>query len=190
MDFKNIITKAPVCDNNIIDMSYMYFGDSNLTGDPVCGDNVVDMNHAYCQCVNLTGKPVCGDRVITMDCTYYNCKNLTGCAVCGPNVTSMSSTFTNCINIAENAYFHSPNVEYVGSCFAGKDNSKRLNIYVPENSITLDSCLSEDYAFSLVAQNISWSYDENNKCYYNDIYNIYIYPVDDVSLIRIQNNDN
>lgn len=189
MDFKNVMAKVPTCNNNKIDMSFMYFGNSNVTGNPVCGDNVVDMNYAYAYCANLIGDPVCGNRVMTMDCTYYNCNKLSGCAICGPNVISMSGTYANCINIAENAYFYSPNVEYVGGCFAGKDNTKRLNIYVPENSITLDSCLSEEHAFSLVAQDILWTYDENNKCYYNNIYNIYIYPVNNVSLIRIQNNN-
>lgn len=178
----------PECEEGTVDMSYLHYGRTNLTGQPVCGQDVVNMNHAYCQCVNLSGQPACGDRVVEMDGAYYGCCKLTGHAICGPNVKHMSCTYTNCVSLSEDAYFFSPDVEYAGGCFSGKDVNKRLNIYVPKDSTTLASCISEDYAFSLVSQDITWTYDENNNCYYNALYNIYIYPVDDVKSIYIEHN--
>ena len=189
MDFQKMITETPECDNNVTDMSYKYYGRTHLIGSPVCGDNVVNMDYAYSNCVNLTGHPACSNNVITMDGTYFNCKNLNGSAVCGTNVKHMSSTYMNCVNLSENAYFHSHNVEYVGGCFAGKIKEKRLNIFVPANSITLQSCISEDHAFSLMAQDMTWIYNKEENYYHNEDYNIYVYPVDNVPWVRMQNND-
>lgn len=183
------LTEKPTCEETVIDMSYMYHGRVNLIGSPVCGPNVTNMDYSYCHCNNLVGDPVCGQNVITMNGTYYGCTNLNGCATCGPNVIHMSSTYTNCVNLAENAYFHSPNIEYVGGCFAGKDKSKRLNIYVPADSVTLSSCISEDYAFSLVSQQMIWAYNQNENYYVNDLYNIRVYPINNITQKRIDNGD-
>ncbi len=112
---------------------------------------------------------------------YSYCYNLTGSPVCGPNVTDMINTYYNCPNIHGNFYVLSNNINDATNCFGGKDNGKRLNIYVSENSTSLNTCLYNNTS-SLVGKNITWTNNYNvNKCYYNTVYNIYIYPVNNVT---------
>ena len=162
-------------------MSYAYSNCYNLTGNPVCGNKVTDMTQTYFSCYTLTGSPVCGDNVTTMSYTYGCCNNLTGSPVCGLNVTDMSYTYYNCTNLYGDMYMLSNSVKNIRNCFGGKNNSKRLNIYVSENSTSLNTCLYNNTS-SLVGTNITWTNNYNvNKCYYNTVYNIYIYPVNNVT---------
>ena len=57
-----IVLDKAICSNNCTDMSYTYYGCSNLTGSPVCGNKVTNMAYTYQNCYNLTGSPVCGDN--------------------------------------------------------------------------------------------------------------------------------
>ena len=144
------------------------------------------MSGAYQHCTNLTGSPVCGNKVTGMGWTYCNCKNLTGSPVCGPNVTGMAWTYYGCPNIYGNSYFYSKNVSNMCNCFRGRNPSKRLNIYVYNNSTTMRTCLYNNVS-SMVGENIKWSYFSNK--YYNTAYNIYIYPVQNVYTAKINNRD-
>ena len=175
------VTGSPVCGPKVTNMAGAYAYCHNLTGSPVCGNNVTDMASTYAGCINLTGSPVCGDNVIEMSFAYSKCTKLTGPAICGPNVTNMNRTYYNCPNLSSNGYFYSDKVTDVFSCFYGKDNSKRLNLYVPENSTTLNTCLSTSDWASLVGATMIWKNDmSTNGYYYNTDYNIYIYPVANV----------
>jgi hypothetical protein len=76
-------------------------------------------------------------------------------------------------------------------CFAGKDNSKRLNIYIPNtgyntNYNTIAACLVNN-TYSIVGANITWT--NSGTYYYNTAYNVYIYPVSNVAQKRINNGD-
>ena len=144
------------------------------------------MDCAYSNCVNLTGSPVCGNNITDMRCVYSNCVNLTGSPVCGNNVKYMYQTYANCPNIAGNAYFYSSAVMNVVGCFQNKNNSRRLNIYVPSGSTTLATVLYNNTR-SLVGNTITWT---NGGTYrYNTAYNIYIYPVANVAAAAIANGD-
>ena len=160
-----------------------YSNCTNLTT-AVCGPNVTNMNSAYFGCTNLT-TAVCGDKVTDMSGAYYGCTNLTT-AVCGPNVISMGyeyiincGTYYNCPNIQGNSYFYSPNVNVVRGCFYNRNTSNMLNIYVQENSKTMNTCLINNN-YSLTGAAITWTNDSTNKRYYNTQANIYIYPVANV----------
>jgi hypothetical protein len=157
---------------------------SNLTGSPVCGDNVTNMAYAYYNCQNLTGSPVCGANVNTMNYTYYNCKNLTGVAIVGPNVTSMGYTYSEVKGLTD-IYIYSNKLSTMYKCVGNKDNSLRMNIYVPKtgpnsSNNTIARCLYNNTS-SIVGSTITWTNDmTTNGCHYNTTYNIYIYPVDNV----------
>jgi hypothetical protein len=169
-------------------MGNTYWNCRNLTGSPICGDNVTSMYRTYDNCINLTGSPVCGNNVTSMSETYYNCRNLTGNPVCGNNVTHMYGTYWNCINITGSLYMYSHNVSNMYRCFHGKDKSRILNIYVLENSISLNTCLKGDMVQDgYVAK---WTDDlSTNGCYYNTYWNIYIYPAANVAAARAANGD-
>ena len=65
--------------------------------------------------------------------------------VCGPKVTNAAEAYYVCLNAGPNAYFYSPNITNVDSCFAGHGSGSGLlplYLYVPENSITLNTCLN------------------------------------------------
>jgi hypothetical protein len=193
----NLITA--VCGPNVTNMAEAFCNCINLTT-AVCGPNVTRMYATYSKCTNLT-TPVCGPNVTDMVYAYKNCSNLT-VAVCGPNVIDMSGAFSNCINIRD-AYLYSKSVtnvtvrSYTDSgykwfgVFYGKNNSSRLNIYVPENSTTLTTCLNSSYNYSLIGSaSITWTNDlTKNGYYYNTAYNIYIYPVSNVAEVRAANGD-
>ena len=200
------LEKVTECGDNVVDMSYTYancyslIGPAvsgpnvttmyntyancyNLTGSPVCGLNVTNMGSTYRSCSNLTGEPVCGDNVTNMIQTYYCCSNLTGEAICGNNVTNMLQTYYGCSNIRRNSYFYSNNIANVSGCFGNKDNSKRLNVYVPNSSVTINTILNGNYITnSITGENITWTYTntEYEPYYVNTDQNVYIYPVSNV----------
>ena len=177
----------PICGDKITEMQYAYYLCSNLTGSPVCGNNVTSMFGTYFGCRNLTGSPVCGNKVTTMHETYRSCYNLTGCAIAGSNVLDISHAYTSCNNIAANAYFYSPNITNASCCFFLKNSStKRLNIYVPANSIT-NTTVHYTNGSSIVGLNVTWT---NAGSYqYSTVCNIYIYPVANVAAAAIANGD-
>jgi hypothetical protein len=175
----------------------------NLTGSPVCGENVTNMDAAYYLCSNLTGSPVCGENVTSMSGAYYGCRNLTGSPICGNNVTHAGANFSapahsggittecrgayqNCTSLGPNGYFYSNKIVSAIRCFSGRNVSNRLNLYVPMNSTTLNTCLWNNTS-SLVGANITWTNDATNNHYYNTQYNIYIYPVENVEQARLEN---
>ena len=172
------LTGQPVCGDAVVNMANTYFYCKNLTGSPVCGDNVVNFTSAYELCQSMTGSPVCGDKVVNMSNAYRSCYNITGTAIAGPNVTDMDGTFYDCVNISSESFVISNKVTSAVQCFYGKDNSRLLNIYVPVNSITLDTFLNTDVNTSIIGSAITWS--NNSDCYYNTKHNIYIYPVANV----------
>ena len=150
--------------NSITNISKMCYNCGwNLTT-AVCGNNVTDMSWAYSSCSNLTGSPACGNKVTNMSNAYYNCRNIRG-----------------------NAYFYSNNVFNVGCCFASRNTSNILNIYVHNGSKTMNTCLSNNYTSSLVGYDITWT--NNSICHYNTQFNIYIYPVSNVADKRASNGD-
>jgi len=180
------LTGSPVCGDKVTNMGSAYYNCYNLTGSPACGANVTDMSYAYSNCSNLTGSPACDNNVTSMVRTYYNCFNLTGSPVCGNKVTNMSYAYYMCKNLYGNAYFYSSSVGNIQGCFAGRNNSKRLNIYVTSGSTT-NTTIHCNNSYSLVGASITWS---NSSTYqYNTTYNIYIYPVANVAAARAANGD-
>ena len=58
-----------------------------------------------------------------------------------------------------------------------------------ENSITLNACLKTN-SYSIIGSDIIWTNDYSvNKCYYNTYYNVYIYPVNNIDVVRSKNGD-
>lgn len=173
--------------DNVINMSNAYYYCTNLTGSPVCGSNVTNMFYAYYNCTNLTGSPVCGENVTNMSSAYYSCNSLIGSPVCGNNVRDMNSSYYNCKNMYGNMYMYANSVINVRNCFYGRNTSNMLNIYVHSDSTTLTTCLYNN-TYSLVGSNVTWTDDTvTNGCYYNTTQNIYIYPVTNVSMSRLEN---
>jgi hypothetical protein len=183
------LTGSPVCGDKVISMARTYSGCSNLTGSPVCGNSVTSMYHTYYNCSNLTGSPVCGNSVYSLGEAYFNCTNLTGSPVCGLGVDTMDHAYWNCYNLFGNSYLYSLHVSNMRACFYGRNISNRLNLYVPANSTTLNTCLYNDY-HSMIGTSITWTDDIiTNSYYYNTQYNIYIYPVENVAAARAANGD-
>ena len=169
-----------------INMSNAFYNCTNLTGEPKCGYKVNHFAYAYFNCKNITGSPNCGNNVVYMNQAYYNCQNLTGPAVCGNNVKYMAYAYCNCKNIGGNAYFYSKNVSTLVNCFRGKNNYRRLNIYVPSGSTT-NTTVHYTNNSSIVGANITWTSASGYR--YNTTYNIYIYPVSNVAANRAANGD-
>ena len=180
------LTGSPICGNKVTSMASTYEGCYNLTGSPICGNNVTSMASTYRNCYNLTGSPVCGNKVTSMASTYRNCYNLTGSPICGNNVTNMAYTYQNCSNLSGNAYFYSSTIGNASNCFGLKNNSKQLNIYVPNGSKTQTTVLYSNTR-SLVGTTITWT--NAGTYHYNTTYNIYIYPVENVAAARAANSD-
>ena len=171
------MTGYPRCNNNVLDMSYAYYNCTNINGTPTCYKNVTNMSYAYYNCVNLTGASQCNNNVIDMSYAYYNCVKLSGNARCNNNVTNMAYAYYNCVNLnAGNSTWYAQNITNVKNCFYGKNNSRRYNIRVPADSVTLNTCLTNNED-SLVGVAITWSKALLNNYWYNSAYNIYIYAI-------------
>ena len=176
------LTGSPVCGPNVIDLSYTYYGCNKITGSPVCGDKVTNMGYTYLKCSNLTGSPVCGNNVIDMKCAYKNCFNLTGSPVCGPNVNTMYQTYARCYNLSGSLVMYSDNITNMSGCFANRYNTKELKIFVHPNTTSLTSVLKSDTS-SIMGVAMTWTDDmATNGCYYNSMYNVKVYPVDEFVL--------
>jgi hypothetical protein len=94
--------------------------------------------------------------------------------VCGNNVTNMIYTYYNCYNLNEcTVNWYAPNIINAANCFYGKNNSRKYNIHVPANSKTFNTMIINNTK-SLVGTSIRWT--NNEICWYNTTYNIYIYP--------------
>jgi hypothetical protein len=207
----HMLTGSPAVGPNVINMSSAYSGCTNLTGNIKFGPNVTVINDAYNGCIHLTGTPYCPDAATNMAQTYRNCRNLTGNPVCGPNVTDMNSTYqdctnltgkpifgnkvtnvaytyANCPNVAQgNAYFIPTNMTNIAGCFMGKNNSKRLNVFVQANSSTYNLCMNNSRYYSLVYDDITWT--NAGKYNYNIAYNIYVYAETNVQATMESNED-
>jgi hypothetical protein len=121
-----------------------------------------------------------------MSGAYIYCWNLSGYPICGNNVTNMYNAYYRCYDISGNAYFYSNKVSNVGNCF--RDVNKTLNVYVPANSVTLNTCLRTSYGESLSGTSVTWTNDyASNGCYYNTQCRIYIYPVENVRASYLDN---
>jgi YHS domain-containing protein len=62
-----------------------------------------------------------------------------------------------------------------------------LNIYVPSNSTTLNSCINakgSGNSYYILGEPVNWTNDTANNRYYNTTYNTYIYPVANVEEVR------
>ena len=177
--------------NKITSVGFAYRNCNRFIGPPACGPNVTNMSSVYMDCKNLTGSPVCGYNVERIDGAYQNCSNLTGSPVCGPKVTNLYYAYDNCPNLSSgNAYFYSNNITTVFRCFGNKNTSNRLNIYLPDKSVSLNCCLENKAGYSIVGGEVKWTNDVSaNGYYYNTQYNVYIYPVADVSAVRKINGD-
>lgn len=64
-----------------------------------------------------------------------------------------------------------------------------LNIYVPSNSNTLNSCITTTSGATITGTSVTWTNDATNSRYYNTTQNIYIYSVSDVNAARTANGD-
>jgi hypothetical protein len=73
------------------------------------------------------------------------------------------------------------------NCFAGKNNARRLNIYIPENSTT-NTVFAYNNSRSIAGLlGVTWTITD--AYYYNTAYNIYVYPVSNVAAARSANGD-
>ena len=189
----NDITRIHISNNTRLstnDFSNAFNSMTNLKSLYISNNvDIANMSYMCYNCTNLTGSPVCGENVTNMSYAYYNCRNLTGTPVCGEKVTNMSGTYSYCPNLYGNAYFYSSNISNATNCFYGRNISNMLNIYCPINSKTMNTLLFNSTR-SLVGVSITWTNDfSTNGCYYNTTYNICIYPVENVSIERKNNND-
>jgi len=128
------------------------------------------MSNAYQECNNLIGVPICNANVVNMQNTYRNCINLSGAPVCNVNVVDMRGTYYNCPNLTGNMFMLSNNVRYANDMLAYHNEYNTINIYVYEDTIT-NSTLSNYYGIGCGR----WTYDEPNNCYYNSMFNVYVY---------------
>ena len=182
------LTGSPVCGPNVRCMSRAYLRCSNLTGSPVCGPNVTDMSYAYHSCTNLTGSPVAYNNVYDgntyddkgMAHAYYGCVNLTGnLYLRNPNAIIYHHS-----NWLRESY-HGPFYDMLGG---RGSNPLRINIFVVNNSNTNNVLYNSTRYYedsntqvtmhhtSIVgSDNLTWTQNTSNKCYYNTAYNIYCY---------------
>jgi hypothetical protein len=75
----------------------------------------------------------------------------------------------------------------IAGCFMGKNNSKRLNVFVQANSSTYNLCMNNSRYYSLVYDDITWT--NAGKYNYNIAYNIYVYAETNVQATMESNED-
>ena len=183
--------KSSLTDINIhvkdVDSLYRSFYNCNeLTSVSYYGRSTTNMMEAYYNCSNIKNSPSYGPNVVDMSSAFVNCTNLTGYATVGNSAVNLYNTFYGCKNLKSNAYIFSEHVQNAKQCFGGRNSLKRLNLYVPDNSITRATVLSQTIN-SVLGFGMSYTYDSLNNFYYNTTQNIYVYPVDNVVQTRLDN---
>ena len=171
------------------DLGFAYNACYNLIGQPVCGDHVTTLHASYQWCNNITGFPVCSNNVTDMSWSYFNCQKLTGSPIVGPNVVDMAYAYERCVNLRNDAIgvIYSPNVTNVIGSFYGRNTSRRLHLFVPNNSTTLTTLQQSGVNISLVNNPITWTNKSLGGSYYlyNTQYNIYLHPIKNTSDIGL-----
>ena len=134
------------------------------------------MFNTYAKCTGLTGSPVCGPNVIYMTNAYANCSGLTGDFTIESNVRVLNHTFANCTNLQGNGYFKTTYVNRFYNFILGRNNQNMLNLFLISNSYINSNFYQYGNRLVGAASNKDfWTLDEINNCYYNTMYNLYVY---------------
>lgn len=89
-----------------------------------------------------------------------------------PNIaTNMFATFYGCKNLAGNLTILSKKVSNVSTMLSSRSPDNRINIFIPPNSDT-NNAINK---VNSVHENLTWTLDNSNNCYYNNKWNIYVY---------------
>lgn len=125
-----------------------------------------------------------------MSSIFYGCTNISTpvTAIIGENIRYISEAYYGCSNMTGNFYIYSNNISSISNCFFGRSVNTRLNIFIPKNTVTYDTfSSSKSYLFNSWS---SWNNSTDNTYWYNNDFNAYIYPVDDIAATREENGDN
>lgn len=89
-----------------------------------------------------------------------------------PNIaTNMFATFYYCNNLSGNLTILSKKISNVSTMLSGRSPDNRINIFIPPNSNT-NNAINK---INSVHEDLTWTLDNPNNCYYNNKWNIYVY---------------
>ena len=117
-----------------------------------------------------------GDFIGNASFAFYNCQSFNQPVVI--HAVHINSTFKNCKNMAQNIILTSnglPGTAYYATNFLyGKNNYKRINIFVRPNSY-MNTYIAYGNTRSIFGAAVIWTQDPENSCYYCAERNVYVY---------------
>ena len=135
--------------------------------------SVTNLAYTFCDCNKFNQPVIIPDSVTTMCETFRNCRNLNVPMSIGAGVTNLSGAFKNCSNFGSNVTVLSSGVTNIKNMFYGKNNSKRVNVFVPAGSTTNTTFNNVAPMFNV--SSVTMTNDTANNCRYNTARNIYVY---------------
>lgn len=161
----------------------MFSGCNNFNSPVTIPNGVTTMLGLFAECNGYNRPTTIPNGVTTTQYLFGGCASFNQSVDIPESVTTCAEMFGDCTNMAGNIYVRPKDWEWVwGSLpptyrmLVGKNNAKRVNIFVPRNSKTNSQFYysgKEDGASGMLGANITWSTMTN--CYYNTAYNVYVY---------------
>lgn len=126
-------------------------------------------------CNHFNQPVVIPNGVIHMDGMFKNCSLFNQPLVIpqSANARAVMSMLDGCTNMSQDVKIYSTAINNAYRFCANKNNSKRLNIFVPSTGNTFNAFKSTTTANRIVQSTISWTTMTNGV--YNSTWNIYIY---------------
>ena len=113
------------------DMSYAFYGCSNLVNVTNINQNVVDMTRTFFECSKLNAILTIPNNVTNMVATFFGCSNLINAPTIPNSVVNMEGIFASCTNL-RNVNKISNNAENLAVAFYGCSNLVNVSV-IPEN---------------------------------------------------------
>lgn len=164
---------------------YIFDGCTNFN-QPVTISNGVPMTVGmFANCTKFNSSVTIPNSVTDARSMFYGCTNFSKNVEFPESVTQLHQAFEGCTNMSGNIIIRGRNIvsdSWAGSMpfyrlLVGKNNAKRVNIFVYNGSKTNNSLYSDSTAVTgvhgLVGNSFSWT--KSTNYYYNSKYNIYVY---------------
>lgn len=156
----------------------------NLTGGPVIAARAEDMSYAYYGCTNITGQPQIGNTNLcgNMEYAYYMCSSLNGTYVVPVNVINLVSAYEGCSNM-KSSTIGLTTPEYgnglvnMANCFKGKGENVYINIKTHSSNVWNNwlHTYGNSGENSITGNNFNWVNDPSGQRFFNMEEGILVY---------------
>ena len=166
----------PVVIQNGVQNMYSAFNGCKSFNQPITiPESVKNTSYAFSNCFNFNQPITISNGTVYVSGTLFNCSNYNQPITIPESVTYANAMLSNCKSFGSDIMIFAKNINGVFNFLGSKNNSLRVNIYVPPNCTTNTKFYQSSSSTSILGATVSWTIDNTNKCYYNATRNVYVY---------------